>query len=46
MFRSGSLLIRLLTGLRPKHQILGVDLDGTVEAVGTAVTRFAPGDEV
>jgi len=45
MLRSGPLLIRLLTGFRPKR-ILGVDLAGTVEAVGTAVTRFAPGDEV
>ena len=46
MFRSGPLLIRLLTGLRPKHKVLGVDLAGTVDAVGAAVTRFAPGDEV
>jgi NADPH:quinone reductase-like Zn-dependent oxidoreductase len=46
MFRSGPLLIRLLTGLRPKHSILGVDLAGTVEAVGGAVTQFRPGDEV
>ena len=46
MFRSGPFLIRLLTGFRPKHRVLGVDLAGTVEAVGTAVTRFAPGDEV
>ena len=46
MFRSGPLLVRLLTGFRPKHRILGVDLAGTVEAVGAAVTRFAPGDEV
>jgi NADPH:quinone reductase-like Zn-dependent oxidoreductase len=46
MFRSGPLLIRLLTGFRPKHRILGVDLAGTVEAVGAKVTRFAPGDAV
>ena len=46
IMRSGPLLIRLLTGFRPKHRILGVDLAGTVEAVGGAVTRFAPGDEV
>jgi NADPH:quinone reductase-like Zn-dependent oxidoreductase len=48
MFRSGPLLIRVLTGFRrkPKHSILGVDLAGIVEAVGATVTRFAPGDEV
>jgi NADPH:quinone reductase-like Zn-dependent oxidoreductase len=46
ILRSGPLLIRLLTGFRPKHRILGVDLAGTVEAVGARVTRFAPGDEV
>ena len=46
MFRSGPLLIRVLTRFRPKHRILGVDLAGTVEAVGATVTRFAPGDEV
>ena len=46
MFRSGPLLIRLLTAFRRTHKVLGVDLAGTVEAVGAAVTRFAPGDEV
>jgi NADPH:quinone reductase-like Zn-dependent oxidoreductase len=32
--------------LRPKHKILGVDVAGTVEAIGGGVTRFSPGDEV
>src|SRR6185369_6145229 len=46
MLRSGPFLIRLLAGFRPRRTILGVDLAGTVEAVGSEVTRFAPGDEV
>jgi NADPH:quinone reductase-like Zn-dependent oxidoreductase len=46
ILRSGPLLIRLLSGFRPRHTILGVDLAGTVETVGLGVTRFAPGDAV
>ncbi|HEX6993585.1 MAG TPA: NAD(P)-dependent alcohol dehydrogenase [Gammaproteobacteria bacterium] len=46
MLRSGPFLIRLLSGFRPRRPILGVDLAGTVEAVGRNVTRFAPGDAV
>jgi NADPH:quinone reductase-like Zn-dependent oxidoreductase len=40
-------LIRLLTGGgSSRRNILGMDFAGTIEAVGTAVTRFKPGDSV
>jgi len=32
--------------LRPKHRIPGVDIAGRVEAAGSDVTQFTPGDEV
>ena len=30
----------------PKHPVLGIEVAGTIEVVGSAVTRFAVGDEV
>ena len=45
--RGSPYLMRLGTGLgKPKGTSIGVDFAGTVEAVGTDVTRFKPGDEV
>jgi NADPH:quinone reductase-like Zn-dependent oxidoreductase len=38
---------RLFMGLRaPRNQRAGIDVAGVVEAIGSAVTRFRPGDEV
>jgi NADPH:quinone reductase-like Zn-dependent oxidoreductase len=39
--------IRLTAGFpKPKNYILGFDMAGVVEAAGSGVTRFRPGDEV
>ena len=45
--RGSPYLLRVVTGLRhPKNPRLGVDVAGTVEAVGRNITQFQPGDAV
>lgn len=43
----GTPMYARIGGLRaPRHRILGSDIAGRIEAVGSDVTRFRPGDEV
>jgi len=47
MLRGKPYIARLGEGLRrPQGSILGIDVAGTVEAVGAAVTHLGPGDRV
>lgn len=47
MVRGKPLVYRLIYGLfRPKKRIFGVELAGTVEAIGNSVSKFKTGDKV
>ena len=47
LMRADPFMIRLMYGLqKPKHEILGTDVAGCVEAIGKNVTQFQPGDEI
>lgn len=47
LMRADPFLVRLERGLvRPRRQVLGADVAGVVERVGSAVTDIEPGDEV
>ncbi len=47
LLRADPFLVRLALGLfKPRHNVLGCDLAGVVEALGAGVTRFRVGDAV
>src|SRR3989442_8104654 len=47
LLRGTPYIMRMVVGLlKPKREIPGLDLAGEIEAVGTNVKQFRPGDEV
>lgn len=45
-FLKGRFISRVWGLFKPRNNILGTDVAGTVETVGSSVTKFKPGDEV
>lgn len=43
---SGKFMVRFGAPLKPQHPILGSDIAGRIEAVGSGAAEFRPGDEV
>ena len=46
MVRAATVFVRMWGLFKPRHQILGADVAGTVAALGKSVTRFQVGDAV
>ena len=46
MVRAATVFIRMWGLFKPRHNMLGADVAGTVEAVGESVTWYEPGDAV
>ena len=46
MVRGEPWIVRMWGLFRPRHEIPGADIAGTVESVGAQVTKFKPGDDV
>ncbi len=42
----GDFVTRLVAPLKPKHRIPGTDFAGQIEAIGSRVMQFKPGDEL
>jgi NADPH:quinone reductase-like Zn-dependent oxidoreductase len=47
LMRASPFMVRLMSGLlTPKYKVLGADVAGRVESIGSNVKQFQPGDEV
>jgi NADPH:quinone reductase-like Zn-dependent oxidoreductase len=42
----GDFAVRIASPLRPMRKILGTDVAGRIERIGSGVTQFQPGDEI
>jgi NADPH:quinone reductase-like Zn-dependent oxidoreductase len=42
----GDFVARMVAPLKPKHRIPGTDFAGQIEAIGSRVMQFKPGDEI